>query len=186
MRAAAAEARLANLAGPSNLVKMDPDSHDDGASGDEQPEVKDPHIATDQRRRDMETEMNEQERQDLRGGWEDFVKTEPDLARPPKRELDDSSASTMPSAKKPPNTRPAFGQDMVKQEQLRGLGMIQSTLSRTAKPIGGRASFQGVSDDSKPAPRDNSRWECKLCTFSNIADHGCCGDFISSTLPGLC
>lgn len=179
MRAAAAEARLANLAGPSSLVKMDPESDQEGVSGDEQPEVKDPHIATDQRRRDMETEMNEQERQNLRSDWEDFVKVDPDLARPPKRELEESSSSIPPPSKKPPDMNSGFGLNAIKQEHLRGLGMVQSTLSRTARPLGRRTPTPGVcevvSDDVKPFVEDDTRWECRLCTYSNIADQGQCG-----------
>jgi hypothetical protein len=181
MRAAAAERRLANLAGPSNLVKMDPDSDDEvdiSESGEEQPDVKDPHIATDQRKRDMEAEMDEQERQGLRGGWEDYVKTEPDLIRPPKRQLDEEESRSEPPTKKPPNTRPTFGKDTIKQETLRGTGLAQTTLSKTSRLLGGRSTRDelDVTEGLKTAATDDSRWECKLCTFVNIADHGRCGE----------
>lgn len=181
MRAAAAERRLANLAGPSNLVKMDPDSDDEvdvDNLGDDKPDVKDPHIATDQRKRDMEAEMDEQERQGLRGGWEDYVKAEPDLIRPPKRELDEKESHSKPPAKKPPNTRPTFGKDTIKQEALRGTGLAQTTLSKTSRLLGGCSTRDEpeVVEEVKTAANDDSRWECKLCTFINIADHGRCGE----------
>ncbi|KAL7424765.1 hypothetical protein Q5752_000449 [Cryptotrichosporon argae] len=79
LRAAAAEARLTAFAS-SKLEAMDPDEsheHDDD-DGDEQFEVKeedveDPHISAEDRRREMEEEMEDDEMDGLRGGWEAYV-----------------------------------------------------------------------------------------------------------------
>jgi hypothetical protein len=178
LRAAAAEKRLAVLAGPSTLVKMDPDSDED-IKGDfdeeDQPDVKDPHINSDERRRDMEAEMNEDERQDLRGGWEDFVKVEPGEAgpsRPPKRRMEEDVQPSRPKD----NPKLIFGSDMVERERLKGLGMAQTTLSTTSKTAGSRReTVNGVEAEGGKPLLDKSQWECKLCTYVNIADHGRCG-----------
>lgn len=179
LRAAAAEKRLADLAGPSTLVKMDPDSDED-IKGDfdeeDQPDVKDPHINSDERRRDMEAEMNEDERQDLRGGWEEFVKVEagePGPSRPTKRRLEEDVQQSRPGKDK---SKPTFGSDMIERERLKGLGMVQTTLSTTSKTVGSRreAGDGAEAEEVKPF-LDKSQWECKLCTYVNIADHGRCG-----------
>lgn len=155
---------------------MDPDSDDDtkGEFGEEdQPDVKDPHIGYDERRRDMEAEMNEYEKRDLRGGWEDFVKIEPGEggpSRPPKRRLEDDEQPIRPSQDK---MKPTFGSDMIERERLKGLGMVQMTLSKTSNPVGFDREVH--LEEVKP-PLDKSQWECKLCTFVNIADHGRCGE----------
>ena len=179
LRAAAAERRLANLAGPSTLVKMDPDSDEDvkeDLSEEDQPDVKDPHIGSDERRRDMEAEMNEDERRDLRGGWEDFVKVEPGEggpSRPPKRLLEDDVQPARPSKDR---SKPTFGSDMVEKERLKSLGMVQTTLSKTSNTVGSRREEGNGAEAAEVKPLlDKSQWECKLCTYINIADHGRCG-----------
>jgi hypothetical protein len=180
LRAAAAEKRLANLAGPSTLVKMDPESDNEDSKEsldeDDRADVKDPHTGSDERRRDMEAEMNEDERQDLRGGWEDFVKSDPDEpgpSHPRKRQLEEDTQPTRPSKDK---RRQTFGSDMVERERLKGLGMVQTTLSKTATAVGSRRdqSRQVEIEEVKPSLND-SQWECKLCTYVNIADHSRCG-----------
>jgi hypothetical protein len=179
LRAAAAEKRLANLAGPSTLVKMDPDSDEDvkGDFGEEdQADVKDPHIDTNERRRNMEAEMNEDERRDLRGGWEDFVKVEPGEpgpSRPPKRRIEEDAQQSRLSKDK---SKPTFGSDMVERERLKGLGMVQTTLSKNSKTVGSRREDSNGAEAEEVKPRfDKSQWECQLCTYVNITDHGCCG-----------
>lgn len=180
LRAAAAEKRLANLAGPSTLVKIDPDSDEDkkGEFGEEdQPDVKDPHIGYDERRRNMEAEMNEDEKRDLRGGWEDFVKIEPGEpgpSRPSKRRLEDDE---QPARQGKDKMKSTFGSDMIERERLKGLGMVQTTLSKTSSTVGSHRELDsGVHAEKVTPPLDNSQWECKLCTFVNIADHGRCGE----------
>jgi hypothetical protein len=157
---------------------MDPYSDEEverGSDEEDQPDVKDPHIDSEERRRDMEAEMNEDERRDLRGGWEDFVKVEPGEAgpsRPPKRRQEDD---TQPSRSKD-KPRSTFGNDMVERERLRGLGMVQTTLSTTSKTVGSRReAVNGVEVEEVKPLLDKSQWECKLCTYVNIADHGRCG-----------
>lgn len=176
---------------------MDPDSDED--DGDDQPDVKDPHIGFDQRRRDMEMEMDEDERRDLRGGWEDFVKSEPGEpgpSRPIKRSLDEDTSPTGPNKRslekdtsssrlnktttleKP---KPNFGSDMIAKERLKGLGMQQTTLTKTSNTVGYRQEISADKvADAKPTVLSASQWECKLCTYVNIADHGRCGLLIPS------
>lgn len=158
---------------------MDPDSDEDikgDFDEDEQPDVKDPHIDSDERRRDMEAEMNEDERRDLRGGWEDFVKVEPGEAgssRRPKRRLEEDPQQSRPSKDR---SKPTFGSDMVERERLKGLGMVQTTLSKNSKTVGSRREDGNGAEVEEVKPLlDKSRWECKLCTYVNIADHGRCG-----------
>lgn len=185
---------------------MDPDSDED--DGDDQPDVKDPHIGSDQRRRDMEMEMDEDERRDLRGGWEDFVKTEPGEpgparpARPIKRSLDEDTSSIGPNKRslekdtsssrlnktitleKP---KPNFGSDMVDKERLKGLGMQQTTLTKTSNTVGYRQEISADKvEDAKPTVLSASQWECKLCTYVNIADYGRCGlSILSGKVAGV-
>jgi hypothetical protein len=159
---------------------MDPDSEDDGNPDDQddQPDVKDPHIGFDQRRRDMETEMNEDERRDLRGGWEDFVKTEPGepgASGSTKRHGEQSTTSTHPIKR----SKPSFGSDMIDKERLKSLGMLQTTLSKTSNTVGTRQEGRvPEEEEGQPSPLSESQWDCKLCTYVNIADHGRCGEFI--------
>lgn len=158
---------------------MDSDSDEDvkGESiEDDQPDVKDPYLDSDERRRDMEAEMNEDERRDLRGGWEDFVKVEPGEAgpsRPPKRRLeDDLQPSRFRDAPKP-----TFGSHLVERERLKGLGMVQTTLSKTSNAVGSGREDSNTSEQEGLKPLlDKSHWDCKLCTYVNIADHGRCGE----------
>jgi len=158
---------------------MDPDSDED-TKGDfaeeDQPDVKDPHIDSDERRRDMEAEMNEDERRDLRGGWEDFVKVETSEAgpaRPPKRPLEDDVQPIRPSRHR---SKPTFGSDMVERERLKALGMVQTTLSKTSNTVGARREESNGAEAEEVKPLlTKSQWECKLCTYVNIADHGRCG-----------
>jgi hypothetical protein len=180
LRAAAAERRLANLAGPSSLVKMDSDPDDKNNLGDtdDDVDVKDPHLGLDERKRDMEADMNEDERRDLRGGWEDYVKVEPGESAPlriPKRELEEDGGHSRP-AKRDSRT-PTFGQDLVGRERLKGLGMVQTTLSKTSNAVGSRSQSLADQQEVKPVVNNGSQWECKLCTYINIAGHGRCGEW---------
>jgi hypothetical protein len=133
---------------------MDPDSDEDvkGDFGEEdQPDVKDPHIDSDERRRDMEAEMNEDERQDLRGGWEEFVKVEPGEAgpsRPAKRRLEEDVQPPRPKDK----SKPTFGSNLVERERLKGLGMVQTTLSKTSNAVGSRIDPDRLADVEEAKP----------------------------------
>jgi hypothetical protein len=158
---------------------MDPYSDEEverGSDEEDQPDVKDPHIDSEERRRDMEAEMNEDERRDLRGGWEDFVKVEPGEAgssRPPKRRLEEDVQKSRPGKDR---SRSTVGSDMVERERLKGLGMVQTTLSKSSKSVGSRREDgNGAEAEEVKPPLDKSQWECRLCTYVNIADHGCCG-----------
>jgi len=160
---------------------MDPETDEDVKEDvdEDQPDVKDPHIGSDQRRRDMEAEMNEDERQDLRGGWEDFVKSEPSESgpsRPPKRPFEPDASPRPAKAAKDKSTS-NFGSGMVERERLKGLGMVQTTLSNTANTVGSRSTAVTAIGETevKPWVLEDSQWECKLCTYVNIADHGRCG-----------
>lgn len=186
LRAAAAERRLLGLAGPSTSVKHEDDTlvtmKDDSDTEEEQPDVPDPHMGIEERKREMEAEMNDEERTGLRTGFEEFIKTEPDArGTGVKRELrDDSANRDLPAAKKRPPAKPSFGADIVRQERLRGMGMAQTTLTSTASTLGGMTS-QGQAPVPIPldSPQSPGAWACQVCTFVNIPDHGRCGKISS-------
>lgn len=145
-------------------MKDEQDTDDDSA------DVPDPHMGVDQRKREMEAEMNETEKKDLRGGFEDFIKTEPGTSGiAVKRDVPmDSVGVTPPDPKRRP--KPAFGADMVKEERLKSLGMRQTTLSSAARPLGKRATT-GKGEDDTPG------WACQVCTFHNEAVRERCGRY---------
>lgn len=189
MRAAAAERRLAGLtggAGPSSGVKYEEGDlkpmKDDDDFDNEAFDVPDPHMNAEERKREMEVEMNQAERRDLRGGYEEFIKSEPDTPAPSgkgiKRELDvDQTEKGRPSSKKGTSDRQGFGADIVKQERLRSLGMSQTTLSTSGNVLGKRLSL-GIEHPSTPdeKPAIAKEWACQVCTFLNESDRASCGE----------
>ncbi|WWC58662.1 uncharacterized protein I303_101206 [Kwoniella dejecticola CBS 10117] len=170
MRAAAAEARLKVLAGPSAdtkpLVKISDEEID--MSGEEEEEdvkpvfaeeneVEDPHIGAEERKREMEDEMDDEERDRLRGGWEEFIAadeldglevshssqvTKGDLSRGVKREISPPAISEPPmkQAKVPKASNSNFGADMIRQERLKALGLASSSHSSSKGRTLGRPS----------------------------------------------
>lgn len=189
LRAAAAELRLAGIAGPSSgvksevpaLVPMKDDGDDDDETDDDLVDVPDPHMGAEERKREMEGEMNQAERRDLRGGYEEYVEAE---SKPPgkgvKREVDtDQTFTDPPPAKRGTTVKPSFGADLIKQERLRSLGMAQTTLSTSANTLGKQSiprtsSVTSTEAEAKPAVSED--WTCQLCTFVNVADRGRCGE----------
>ncbi|WWC86328.1 uncharacterized protein L201_001201 [Kwoniella dendrophila CBS 6074] len=209
MRAAAAEARLRALAGPSTseikppITPKDEENEEVNTSEeeedvkpvfDEYDEVDDPHINAEERRKEMEDEMNDEEREALRGGWEEYISplksggSSKDLNNGIKREMSPPPQRESPSKpiKQPkiPKPTPHFGADLVRQERLKALGLA-STSSSKSRTVGVAPIFHSKPTSEKdltekkpdiPVIREDGRsgWECKLCTFINLADHGRC------------
>lgn len=211
LRAAAAERRLALLSGVKDEVKDEvkeeaetssvddskPDvaSHSDSdGSDDDIVEIEDPHLSVEDRRKELEEEMTTEERSYLRGGWEQFVKSESSSSRSRSRSagapaaLESKTRSTPhtseaptsvasdsdddivflgsgPSTSKrksepppPPSAKratrqcsktdtPKFGQNVVREEHLRALGLARTTLS-TDRTVGSSGSRNGSSKGS--------------------------------------
>ncbi|WVW82392.1 hypothetical protein I302_104399 [Kwoniella bestiolae CBS 10118] len=214
MRAQAAEARLRALTGPSTgdtkpLIKLSDGEEEDEEEDvkpifDEEDEVDDPHIGAEQRKKEMEDEMDEDEREGLRGGWEEYINPPP---IPREQEVSSKGVKrerspTITNIEKATPTKQAkakatsgFGLDMVRQERLKALGMASSSTSSTkgkGRTLGSsptsRSSQTSLDDafsskkDTKPDAPDEDRvrqdersgWECRVCTFVNLADHGRC------------
>jgi hypothetical protein len=222
MRAAAAEARLRNLsssqAGPSSSIKLEalPGSPEDRKPNDpdeleeedeygpdevvkEEEDVDDPHASAEERKREMEDEMDEEEMETLRGGWEDFVQTDSKVkvrkrerTVSPKHEIRDKKRQVIGSQGRAMTT--GFEKDMVEKEKARGMGMAGSTLGGTARTLGGRSTTKTSEFPQKRSTADStngsgdfstrqdvqqrsSGWTCALCTYINLADHGRCGEY---------
>lgn len=209
LRAAAAERRLASLTPKAENTEPESDSdhQDDSGSDDTEHQVDDPHLDADARRKEMEDEMNEDEMEGLRGGWEDFISERvgaggtvitpssahpsPPQSGPSKRR---ASPEITPPAKKPATAKtipsmfaPRLGANIVREERLRALGMISTTSARAGKSLGGPLTANvkaevndGVETDNRDIhPRDDGRpgWKCRQCTFINLMDHGRCGQY---------
>lgn len=179
MRAAAAERRLAGIAGPSTGVKAEEDDlkpMKDDESDDELVDVPDPHKGAQERKREMEVEMDQAERRDLRGGYEEYLEEEP-AERGIKREIEGDQTGDRPPAKRGTLDKVGIGADMVKKERLRSLGMSQTTLSTSSNVLGKRPKI-GIEDASRPdvKPAISKDWACQVCTFVNPADQGLCGE----------
>nr|XP_019015006.1 uncharacterized protein I206_01094 [Kwoniella pini CBS 10737]OCF53787.1 hypothetical protein I206_01094 [Kwoniella pini CBS 10737] len=218
MRAAAAEARLRTLAGPSTDMKpfstvsdeeeQTSEEEDVKPIFDEEDEVEDPHISTEERRREMEDELDDEEREGLRGGWEEYIRPY-NQAGPSKDEAIDNVSRGVkrepsPSTISPTVTKLAkssgttdFEADRIRQERLKALGPKPSaSASSKGRPIStvfttqSKLSFRSnrVDEvDEKPMTINassyrqddrTSKWACKLCTFINPADQGLCGEAI--------
>lgn len=180
MRAAAAEARLARSA-ESALQQMDdgddesdlkPDAkaEDDDSDAD----VPDPHLDSDARRKELEAETNGEERQELEGGWEEFVSCN----IPGVDELD-GDGEIGPGIKRersasPPRAKKAFKQEPKSETQPNrvvrtfGKGMVHKEQERALALLG-----TGKGKAVEPTERDG--WDCKLCTFHNVSGRNQCG-----------
>ncbi|WRT64221.1 uncharacterized protein IL334_001150 [Kwoniella shivajii] len=217
MRAAAAEARLRVLSDPSTrnskpLIKEqdeDDTSSNDGEEDakpvfDEEDEVFDPHIDAEERKREMEEDMDDEEREGLRGGWQEFVTTcgEPEAGasksanvnnvKAAKRERSPSIDNTVTTLKQAKLGRPStsLGVDLVRQERLRALGLASTSGSSRSRTMGFTQNLIDTSsqleqidtkiekdhksEDVSTRLRGWQGWECKLCTFINLADQGRC------------
>ena len=184
MRAAAIEARLSGLAPPPVTqlvsVKDEPaDSPVPSSMGDDDLEVPikfepdgvdDPHTSAEERRREMEEEMDIDERRGLRGGWEEFFQSAG--GKRPSHTVDGGSGKAARTG-----ANPTFGAATVRQETLRAYGMASTTLRGTSRKLGGTGREQKPKEvpvvvDEKPALRE---WACSLCTYRNIANNRRCG-----------
>jgi hypothetical protein len=179
LRAAAAEKRLQALPGPSRLLeqhRLSTDSEEDELdvdSGEKRGEqdVEDPHLEAEERRRKMEEEMDEEEMEDLRGGWKEFVGDGEGSRGEKKRSSTWATATeSVPgtskrhlspdpdvdarhqalSAKKASRVSetikpaPAFDTELIRQEGMRALGLADTTSRKTERVVGGgsRLSFK--------------------------------------------
>lgn len=218
MRAAAAEARLRNLSStttPAESASSSLTKRNNGTSvkswqeddevavkaeeeeeeeeywseGESQPVV-DPHASVEERKKEMEDEMDDGEMEGLRGGWEDYVETEKGRKRDRSRSPVPNGGASRQKVDKLGATGSGlkgvgFGADMIRQERLKALGVASTTLGKTEKVLGGSVSNSEAT--SPPAVDDTPGkailsgsarpgWACKVCTFVNIPDHGRCGE----------
>ncbi|ORY23213.1 WLM domain-domain-containing protein [Naematelia encephala] len=179
MRAEAAERRLAAL-----QPKLEPPEEDIAENGTleiwdltSEEDVPDPHTDPQARKREMEESMTKEELHDLKGGWEDYV-----ITSPKKRAASPSAIGSSSSKKTKQAT--LFGAQIIKEEQLRGLGLASSSSgksSRTSRQAGATMTVDDSparrSDESSMRPESPSTrpgWTCKLCTFINVSNNGRC------------
>ncbi|OWZ27687.1 hypothetical protein C347_06114 [Cryptococcus neoformans AD2-60a] len=197
LRAEAAEARLRALAGPSRDTKpkletMSSDSEDEDENSDgEIEEIPDPHLSVEDRKKEMD-EMDEEEKDGLRGGWEDYI-TPPSVHRPITSIYSSDSSETKPSAKRlpPESSGPSKIRKLqhqaplpstnksIKEERPSDPGEPPSVLGRRSSPIISPAIPQvnkelGKGKDVFPREDGQPGWRCRLCTFINLMDHGRC------------
>ncbi|KIR37171.1 hypothetical protein I352_00483 [Cryptococcus deuterogattii MMRL2647] len=200
LRAEAAEARLRALAGPSRedtkpkLETMSSDSEDENERSDDGiEEIPDPHLSVDDRKREMD-EMDEEEKNGLRGGWEDYI-TPPSVYRPVTSADSSNSSESKPLAKRPPAPQ-SSGPSKIRKLQHQGPppSTVESTKGEHSS-VPGESSLSAVEQRSSPIvspstlqvsrelgkgkdvfPREDGQpgWRCHLCTFINLMDHGRC------------
>lgn len=163
------------------MLKEELVSEDDGSEVDPDDEdVPDPHQDAWSRKREMDQEMDEEEKQGLRGGWEEFFPSLKNRSNPVKRELSPHTDEGMiPPRKRPASSsRPRFGASMVDTEIKKDLGLVADTDGRVQKLGGHGIESDGdlvLSADGRPG------WSCEVCTYANIADHGRCGGWMESS-----
>ncbi|WWD17810.1 hypothetical protein CI109_102252 [Kwoniella shandongensis] len=206
MRAAAAEARLRALAGPSNAghsdlkpIKSDDEASDEESADEGEEEVPDPHMNVEERRKEMEEEMDDEEREGLRGGWEEYVGD--GLVKSEEGQTGNGERSGKRVASPPVDTTkgkqrkvdiasaPKFGADLVREERLRGLGLATTGSTKSSNLLGGRAQDDRktgvklepgqsnlVHGEKDLQPREDGKpgWRCRVCTFINLIDQGRC------------
>jgi len=188
LRAAAAEKRLAAL----NTKSEPKEEHDDEDNYDElkaeEEDVPDPHLDPATRRKQMESEMSENEMEGLRGGWADIFPSLAGSSRMAmiKRELSPNAEDASQQTKKAntaPHPRTRFGSELVREEQKRGLGLSGTSRQAKGQVLGSiQATDKGgisVGQSNEVVREDGKRgWACAVCTFANIMDHGRCGECI--------
>lgn len=174
---------------------MSSDSEDENERGDDGiEEIPDPHLSVDDRKREMD-EMDEEEKNGLRGGWEDYI-TSPSVYRPVTSTDSSNSSESKPLAKRPPAPQ-SSGPSKIRKLQHQGappstVGSIKGGHSSVPGELSLSAVEQGSSPIVSPAtpqvsrelgegkdvfPREDGQpgWRCHLCTFINLMDHGRCG-----------
>lgn len=186
MRAAAIEARLSGVPPPTQLtsVKGEPAASSSSSSPVPMPEaidndcgriklepddVDDPHLSAEARKKELEADLGEDERRQLKGGWEEFFSSA-GLKRP--------AEGGVASGKRARDTASGtFGAGLLKQETLKGFGLSATTLGGTSRTIGSApVGSHPMLSGEKTEIGGQSGWSCKLCTFENIADQGRCGE----------
>jgi hypothetical protein len=181
MRAAAAEARLAMLASPKTGVKSDGGNSD---SDDHQPlddlddvkdDVDDPHLDPKRRKKEMEDEMDEDEKCELRGGWEEFLGGGTKRSRTPERDEDVSTRRKLGPAMSRPVKREASEEPAAGKVELgtSGLGDVDDV---DVKPMMSATATYDAQKKEISSKTGSRRWACKVCTYKNLTDHGRCGE----------
>lgn len=124
------------------------------------------------RKREMDAEMDEDEKRALKSGWEVFF---PSMSKagPSKRELSPFSDSETPNKRSDGRASGRFGKAMVEMEKKKDLGLASD--GRRDQRRGGPSSTKVKVEDEVKDVRAKETWSCQLCTFANIADHGRCG-----------
>ena len=146
LRAAAAERRLAALANP-KLETLETASNDDedekGFNFDTDDDVPDPHINPTERKRQMEEDMTDDERNGLRGGWEAFVTKQDVSGSNPstaKRKVSAEVVDVKGLKKRgviDARNAPKFNSEAVKEEEKRGLGLASTSRQSGGRRLGG-------------------------------------------------
>jgi len=184
MRAEAAERRLAALRPKVESVTTDddrkrtPESEDDEAKSEPE-DVPDPHLDPQDRKRQMELEMSETEKTDLRGGWEEiFPSMRARTAQGPRKRGASQDVRDIdgPSTKRATSNRSAFGDGLIKEERKRALGLSQSNASRHEQTLGSGA-LSAEKERQPSIHQEEEGWSCRICTFANVSDHGRCGRY---------
>jgi len=167
--------------------------------------VLDPHLDANARRKEMEDEMDEEEKDGLRGGWEDFVGTCEVEASLERRSLNRATSSTTAGPRKREHgveperdptrkqkkrvTMPSLGSGFGRDESMRGLGLKSTSSGKDGSVLGARSIspikleaedkeeiLESEERDIQPLDDGRSGWECRTCTFINLMDHGRCGE----------
>lgn len=193
---------LESMAGGSETGDLKP-----GVSDDEDDDiifikVEDPHLSASDRRRELEDEMSESEREELKGGWEEYLpsgskrsssalETAPGPSAPRvKREHASPSPGSKPhaSSSQPASARPSPAgssapTDLVRQERLRAYGLAPTSSQNTSHVLGGSKGGVSKRDDLG----DRSDWQCPACTFINKSSNSRCGkSALEAIAPGHC
>jgi hypothetical protein len=146
----------------------------------------------------MEDEMDDDERNELRGGWEELFPIEsrerrwhgkrphsPDMdAAEPTSKVQKSqvNAKSGPTVGAQSGRKSGFGAGLVDSERKRALGLESTTLARTnvtgtsEVPSTSLSKYHARSKEPVPLDDGSQGWACKVCTYVNLMDHGRCGE----------
>lgn len=173
LRAEAAERRLqASVKREGELERMDGGGSDTDSDGEDQ-NVPDPHIGYEERRREMEAEMDEDEKAGLRDEWREFMDAmgwqgARGAIRGVKREHSPDVAAPARVPKPPPEVKrePPHRSDPVPPA-------VALSSDRRVPPLEQKPEIHSLEStvQSNGAPG----WTCPRCTYTNLLDHGRCG-----------
>jgi hypothetical protein len=152
-------------------AKEEPEPSNAGSDSDDE-DVPDPHMDVSERKKDMDQEMSKEEKDSLRGGWEEFFPSLWQKRRSPSPSLAERASKRFAS-------NPLSGREGIKVE-VEARNAPESTSEAQ-----GRQGTRAASAQQKASPPDEDkvkvtdmgeRWACKVCTYNNIVDHGRCGE----------